>query len=86
MTIEKLQKIATSISDAKYKARWLRWWNSSEDARRAYRFPMPKDKDNTWDPWIKQGFILGGGTFLRYSNSSTFDCKIWTAHSCNMIH
>lgn len=54
MTIEKLQKIATSISDAKYKARWLRWWNSSEDARRAYHFPMPKDKDNTWDPWLNK--------------------------------
>ena len=29
MTIEKLQKVATSHVDASFKAKWLLWWNSS---------------------------------------------------------
>lgn len=51
MTIEKLQKIATANCDPKHKERWLRWWNSSEDARRSYRFPM-KNFNADLDPWV----------------------------------
>ena len=28
MSVEKLQKIVPAAVDAKFKARWLRWWNS----------------------------------------------------------
>ncbi|KAG0572476.1 hypothetical protein KC19_VG098300 [Ceratodon purpureus] len=28
MTLDKLQKIVLAAVEAKFKARWLRWWNS----------------------------------------------------------
>jgi hypothetical protein len=52
MTIEKLQKIAIAHVEPKYKAKWLRWWNASENARQSYRFLGPKEKEAQWDPWI----------------------------------
>jgi hypothetical protein len=54
MTIEKLEKIATAHVEAKYKARWLRWWNSSDATRQSYRFPSSTDKEAAWDPWINK--------------------------------
>jgi hypothetical protein len=56
MTIDKLQRLGVSIVEPKFKARWLRWWNASDEARRAYRFPLPKDKDykdpKAFEHWI----------------------------------
>jgi hypothetical protein len=39
MTIEKLQKVATTHVDAHYKAKWLRWWNSTPDVKEKNKFP-----------------------------------------------
>ena len=38
MTLEKLQKIATTPVDGKYKVKWLKLWNSSPMTREALRF------------------------------------------------
>jgi hypothetical protein len=39
MTIEKLQKVATSHVDAHFKAKWLRLWNSPTEVKEHYKFP-----------------------------------------------
>ena len=39
MTIEKLQKVATSAVEPEYKAKWLHWWNSSTMVRIEKKFP-----------------------------------------------
>ena len=39
MTIEKLQKVATIHVDAHFKAKWLRWWNSSAEVKEQNKFP-----------------------------------------------
>ena len=39
MTIEKLQKVATSAVEPEYKAKWLHWWNSSTMVRIGNQFP-----------------------------------------------
>ena len=54
MTIEKLQKIATSQVDKVYKAKWLRWWNSSTMRRAAYRFPSPNFREADLDFWLNK--------------------------------
>lgn len=54
MTIEKLQKIATAHVEAEYKAKWLRWWNSSSMRRAAYRFPSPNFKEADLDFWLNK--------------------------------
>ena len=54
MTIEKLQKIATSQVEPKYKARWLRWWNSSSSGRQSYRFPLAGAGEFIWDTWLNK--------------------------------
>ena len=40
MTIEKLQKVATAHVDAHFKAKWLRWWNSSVEVKEHNKFPL----------------------------------------------
>lgn len=52
MTLEKLQKIATTPVDGKYKVRWLKWWNSSPMTRDALRFLPPNFIDNDLDLWL----------------------------------
>jgi len=47
--IEKLQKIATTIIEAKHKAWWLKWCNASLTVQQSYHFPRFKDKDLFWD-------------------------------------
>jgi hypothetical protein len=39
MTIEKLQKMATTHVDASFKAKWLRWWDSSTKVKIQNKFP-----------------------------------------------
>lgn len=52
MTLEKLQMIATTPVEPKFKARWLKWWNSSEMARESLRFPLGDVKDKELDAWL----------------------------------
>ena len=52
MTLDKLQKIATTHVDAKYKAKWLKWWNSSPMSREALRFLSSTAKDIEFDAWL----------------------------------
>jgi hypothetical protein len=60
MTVEKLQKIVPAAVDAKFKARWLRWWNSSPSARQSYRF-LPLDfKEADFDPWLNKATFWAG--------------------------
>ena len=40
MTIEKLQKVATLQVDAKYKAKWLHWWNLSKNVHFGNKFSL----------------------------------------------
>ena len=40
MTIEKLQKVATTHVDAHFKARWLRWWNFTTEFKEENKFPL----------------------------------------------
>ena len=55
MTIEKLQKVATSRVMAEYKARWLRWWNSSRSVRQSDHFPLETPfKDKTFDAFLNR--------------------------------
>ena len=39
MTIEKLQKVATTHVDASFKAKWLGWWNSPAGVKIKNKFP-----------------------------------------------
>ena len=54
MTLDKLQKIVPANVEAKYKARWLRWWNSSPGSRVSYRFLPPEFKEADLDPWLNK--------------------------------
>ena len=40
MTIEKLQKVATTHVDASFKAKCLRWWNSPAKVKTRTNFPL----------------------------------------------
>ena len=39
MTINKLQKVATSHVDASLKGKWLQWWNSPVKVKTKNKFP-----------------------------------------------
>jgi hypothetical protein len=53
MTIEKLQKVATSHVDASVKARWLRWWNSPADVKSKNIFPTALPlREKVLDDWL----------------------------------
>ena len=55
MTIEKLQKVATSRVMAEYKACWLRWWNSSRSIHQGNHFPAKTPfKDKTFDAFLNR--------------------------------
>ncbi len=53
MTIEKLQKVATTHVDASFKAKWLEWWNSSTDVKIKNQFPsvLPL-REKVLDDWL----------------------------------
>ena len=76
MTIEKLQKVATSIVEPEYKAKWLHWWNSSTNVRIGNKFSSESPVKVTMLEGISlQGIILGIGTVnlslgLQYHFSS----------------
>jgi hypothetical protein len=53
MTIEKLQKVATTHVDASFKARWLRWWNSATDVKSQNMFPSRLPiREKVLDEWL----------------------------------
>ena len=54
MTIERLQKVATSAVEPRFKARWLHQWNSPPFVRAAYRFPSPRFKDSALDQFLNR--------------------------------
>ena len=53
MTIEKLQKVATTHVDASFKARWLRWWNSPADVKIQNIFPSTLPlREKVLEDWL----------------------------------
>jgi hypothetical protein len=53
MTIEKLQKVATTHVDAHVKARWLRWWNSNAAVKTQNMFPSTLPlRERVLDDWL----------------------------------
>ena len=53
MTIEKLQKVATTHVDAFFKAKWLQWWNFSSDVKIKNQFPSALPlREKVLDNWL----------------------------------
>lgn len=63
--MDKLQKIVPAAVDAKYKARWLRWWNSSPSSRVSYRFLPPEFKEADLEPWLNKAAFWAGVQYLK---------------------
>jgi hypothetical protein len=55
MTIEKLQKVATTHVDASFKAKWLRWWNSPAEVKIKNHFPVALPlRERVLDEWLNK--------------------------------
>jgi hypothetical protein len=55
MTIEKLQKVATTHVDASFKAKWLRWWNSLAKVKIENQFPSTFPlREKFLDDWLNK--------------------------------
>jgi hypothetical protein len=55
MTIEKLQKVATTHVDASFKAKWLRWWNSPAKVKIENQFPSTVPlREKFLDDWLNK--------------------------------
>jgi hypothetical protein len=54
MSIEKLQKVASSQVQPEFKSKWLRWWNSGSMRRAAYRFLPVGFKEADLDLWLNK--------------------------------
>lgn len=54
ITIEKLQKLATTQVEPEFKAKWLCWWNSRSMRRAAYRFLPPDFKEADFNFWLNK--------------------------------
>jgi hypothetical protein len=55
MTIEKLQKVATTHVDAHFKAKWLRWWNSPAEVKDKNRFPSSLPiREKVLENWLNK--------------------------------
>jgi hypothetical protein len=58
MSIEKLQKVATTHVDASIKARWLWWWNSPSDVKTINKFPIAIPlREKVLDDWFHRASI-----------------------------
>lgn len=58
MTIEKLQKVATTHVDASFKARWLRWWNSPTDVKTQNIFPSSVPlREKVLEDWLHKASL-----------------------------
>ena len=65
MSVDKLQKIVPAAVEAKYKARWLKWWNSSPSARMSYKFVPSEFKDNDLDSWLNKASFWAGVILIK---------------------
>ena len=55
MTIEKLQKVATAHVDAHFKAKWLRWWNSTAEVKEHNKFPSALPlREKVLENWLNK--------------------------------
>jgi hypothetical protein len=60
MTLEKLQYITMAMASPSFKARWLKWWNSSVHTREALHF-FPKGFTNEdLEPWLNKTSFWAG--------------------------
>jgi hypothetical protein len=58
MTIEKLQKMATTHVDASFKAKWLWWWNSSAKVKMENQFPSSLPlRQKILNDWLNKAFF-----------------------------
>jgi hypothetical protein len=65
MTIEKLQKVATTHVDASFKAKWLRWWNSSSKVKIKNQFPSSLPlRERVLDEWLNKASFWAQVHFL----------------------
>jgi hypothetical protein len=54
MTLEKVQKLATPAVDEKYKACYLKWWNSSPLLHQSLKIPASGVKAIKLDIWLSR--------------------------------
>jgi hypothetical protein len=52
MSIEKLAKIANCHVPCEFKARWLRWWNSTMTVCNGNKFPFVPMKERVLEVWL----------------------------------
>lgn len=52
MSLEKLQKIATTPVNDKYIGKWLMWWNSTPMPCESLRFLQPNFRNIDLDDWF----------------------------------
>ena len=84
MTIEKLAKLATANVSKEFKARWLRWWNSSLTVRDGNCFPTENPvKEKTLDAWLpKASFWAQVNLFtISFEFAHGIGLKFDSAHS-----
>ena len=54
LTLEKLQKTATTHEPGHFKARWLKWWNSSSMSRVFLNLTSNDTRDSGLDVWLSK--------------------------------
>jgi hypothetical protein len=58
MTIEQLQKVATTHVDASFKAKWLRWWNPPAKVKIRNQFPSSLPlQEKVLDDWFNKAYF-----------------------------
>ena len=76
MTIEKLQKVATTHVDASLKAMWLRWRNSLTEVKNRNNFPSIFSlREKVLDDWLnKISFWAQGHLQVLFIFLTFFNC------------
>ena len=60
MSIEKLQKVATTPVSASVKARWLNFWNSPIEVKSMNKFPSTFPiREKVFDEWLNRASFWG---------------------------
>jgi hypothetical protein len=81
MTIEKLQKVATTHVDAHFKAKWLRWWNSHAEVKDKNRFPSSLPiREKVLENWLNKASFWAQVhlyTFLNLRLVVSEWCHMW---------
>ena len=57
LTLEKLQKIATTRVPGQFKARWLKWWNFSPMSWVSLHLTSNDTKDSELDAWLSKALF-----------------------------